>query len=291
VGARPEAAPRFLVVVRAGRKSLHPQWLAERNFALMVAWYEQPEIDPAAPAPWLTYRDVPGPKVAGFAALFRSEPQLLEDYSHIALIDDDIAADATAIARCFAIGVECGLEIWQPSLTWSSFYSYAIFLHNPVTRLRYCNFIEMLCPFFSATALTRTLPLFDLGYETGIDRAWCRLSDDPLYKYAVVDAVEFTHTRPIGTTAKQQGFDRDYDEVLAAFEQQHGIVFQGPVVYGGMLKGGLRFSSRLLSTVISIAAMGAIVRSRVGARFSLMRLLDHVRHNLTRPIDNGRVEP
>jgi hypothetical protein len=284
------SSPRLLVVVRAGKRSLHAGWIGlegRQDFTLAVAAYERLDESPLYPN--VNYRDILGNKIRGYSRLFESEPALLEDYTHIALIDDDIRTDALDIGRCFQAGIEHGLEIWQPSLTWDSHFSYAVVLRNPVTHLRYCNFIEMMCPFFTVAALRRALPLFSLGHETGIDRFWCCLSDDPAFKYAVIDSVTVTHTRPIGTTARQQGFENGYDEAFAAIGKEFGAAFHGPVVYGGVLKGGLRFTSRILAAMISTLAAGAILCTPVGKIFGSMRLLDHIRHNLTRPINNDRI--
>jgi hypothetical protein len=282
------AAARFLVIVRAGRLSLHRRWLCKTErlpFDLLIAAYE--EIEASRDRPEVQHVLIPGPKVRGLAELFRQRPGLLRDYSHIALIDDDMDVGHADLMRCFQIGVEHGLDIWQPSMTWNSYFSYAISLNNPAYQIRYCNFVEMGMPFFTSNALARCLPLFALGYETGIDQLWCRLSPDPEFKYAVVDSVSVCHTRAVGSTAAVQGFYHSYDDDLRSLNAKFNTRFRGPVVYGGILANGIRFKSRFLAACLALCTLPGFFVSPVGHAFFMMRLLDHVRHNLTRPVNNS----
>ncbi len=281
---------RCLVVVRAGRQSLHQRWIDEAGplpFDLLVAAYEENVIDPSRRE--IQHILIPGPKVQGIATLFRRHSELLRDYSYIGLVDDDIDVSVTDLMLCFEIGASRHLEIWQPSLTWDSYFSYAAFLHNPLYKVRYTNFIEMQVPFFSAEALRRCLPLFDLGYETGIDQLWCRLSTESLYKYAVVDEISVRHTRPVGATAQQQGFDSRYDDSFRSLHARLSTSFHGPVVYAGILVNGHEIQSRIGIACLVPCVLPGLFSARVGRGFFLMRTLDHARHNLTRPINNSLI--
>ena len=195
-----------LVVVRAGPNSLHPGWTqgpGEPEFDLLVAAYEAGSSDSSAE--WLIR--LPGRKIAGYNELFRLHPELLERYEYIALFDDDIRVGKQDLNRLFSIGREYRLQLFQPTLSWDSYFSYAATLSERKRYvLRYTNIVEMMCPVFSASHLKLALPLFGLGYETGIDLVWTHLADDPWYKYAIIDDVVVRHTRPVGTTKAQQGF-------------------------------------------------------------------------------------
>ncbi len=258
-----------------------------KGFTLLVAAYEPLAAHPDIPG--VSYDLIPGPKISGYVKLFERDPGLLDRYTHIALIDDDIKADASSIRTCFDLGVALGLDIWQPSLTWDSHFSYAAVLNNPLMRARYTNFVEMMCPFFSANALKRALPLLRLGYEVGIDRFWCRLSNEPMFRYAILDAVTVTHTRPMGATQSRQGMAAGYASVLSSVDETVQQRFYGPVAYAGILKGGARFNSRLVASCAASLGFGALPRTPVGKGFCAMRVLDHVRHNLTRPLNDERI--
>lgn len=278
----------YLVVVRAGPRSLHPRWAApERNFDILAAVY-----DPHAPVAEGEIRvSIPGSKVAGLSKLFAQRPDLLDNYRCIALIDDDIDTDAQGLSTIFSRGAAMHLEIWQPSLTWDSYFSYAVFLQNRRFRLRYVNYVEMMCPFFSAESLRRALPLFGEGWETGIDTVWGRQFDDPNGRCAVLDEVAVTHTRPVGTTKTAQGFaaDETYDGEVARFLQSRSTYFAGPVAYSGITADGRKVQTRLGVFFRSAHILSATWRSPLGTKLAAHHLLAHLRHIVTRPRNDSRI--
>jgi hypothetical protein len=280
------------VIVRAGAASLHADWRApdEPNFDLIVAAYE------ALPGRLLEAADavflIPGSKVMGWSSVFKSDPGILERYDAIALIDDDLQCSSRDINLCFSLGEQYRLDVWQPSLSWDSYYSYGVFLNNPLFRLRYTNFIEMMCPFFSTEQLRRALPLFEIGLETGIDRLWCRLKDDWNRAYAVLDAVSVRHTRVVGQNAHVQGFvgeNADYQTVIDSMERRIGVRFRGPVVYGGVNRFGAPVNGRLAMAACALAPLAGAPNA-TSRPWLYRRIGDHVRHILTRPIGAERVD-
>lgn len=281
------AEPRTLVVTRAGRHSLHPEWVAGRDrqdFDLLVTRYEPGPPTPAGPG--RAEIDLPGPKVAGYARLFRQRPDLLDRYDLIALVDDDIRTTAADLEQLFAIGDRHGLDLFQPSLAWDSHFTYAAFLHNPAFLLRYTNVVEMMCPVFRAAHLRRALPLFDESYETGIDLLWCRLSDRPRLRHGVIDAVQVTHTRPVGTTKDRQGFASDtYDRQIAAVLDRYQASFRGVVAYAGIDARAGRHRSRAAVALRSMTLWNGLRRTPMPRAHFVRFVADHIRHGLTRPLN------
>lgn len=284
---------RNLVVVRAGRASLHTGWIdgpAPARFDLLVARYE--------PGPSLGARKghaeitIPGAKVAGFARLFRDHPALLDRYDFIALFDDDLRATQPDLERLFGFGDRHGLDLFQPSLSWKSHFTYAATLRNPHYRLRYTNFVEMMCPVFRAAHLRRALPLFELSYETGIDILWSRLVERPRLRYAIVDDVAVTHTRPVGTTRVRQGFreGETYDGEIAALLDRYGATFRGIVTYAAIDGTGRRTGSRLSIMLRSLALWRAWAVTPMPKGHFVRFVTDYHRHCLTRPLNLGRVD-
>lgn len=278
------------MIVRAGCRSEHLRWLTGTpEFDLIIYAYEELPAALCVGGDVITFT---GRKVAAWHELFAENPHLLTDYERIALLDDDLICTAADINAAFMIGARHGLSIWQPSLSWDSYYSYGVTLHNPLFTLRYVNFIEMMCAFFSVEQLVRVLPLFTLGYEISIDRFWCRMRPDWRGAYAVVDAVQFRHARPVGQVARardephcRRGGTRNvYQADIDHIEVETGIVFQGPVAYCGVTSGGRRIGGRVLMALSAIMALGAARRS-VDEKF-LKPVIDHIRHILFRPIDN-----
>jgi hypothetical protein len=254
------------------------------------------EYEASPDEPKTTYVErvrLPGNKVGGWNEFFKSRPDILQKYSQIALVDNDLECNSADINLAFRMGREYGLWLWQPALTWDSYFSYAIFLRNPLFKLRYVNFIEMMCPFFSSEHLKHCLGLFDLGYETGIDRLWCRMRDGAEHKYAVLDAVEVKHTEPVGAVAYLQGFvgeTANYQSVIDRMEQRFGVYFRGPVAYAGILINRTIVKGRLAMAVFSLLIALGIRKTKI-PRFFVKSVSDHIRHNLTRPTAINNINP
>jgi hypothetical protein len=273
-----------LIVVRAGPKSLHPSWLdagRDRSFDLLVAAYspEAPKIEAAG----ITNILLPGRKVRGFSDVFNAHSHVLSDYRHIALIDDDIAATQSDLDLCFSIGKQKHLNIWQPSLSWESYFSYASTLTNPSFSLRYVSFVEMMCPFFEVSYLRRVLPLFDLGYETGIDLIWTRLMSDPWLKAAVIDEVAVTHTKEVGLQKQLQGFrpNERYDVQMAEVLAFFGASFRGPVCYAALSRSNRLTMNRCAIALRSLTLLNALRRTPMRRLVAARLIGAYIRHTMT----------
>jgi hypothetical protein len=280
-----------LVVLRAGKHSVHPKWRPGiAAFDLIVSGYEDLPIELTQMAAATLM--IPGPKIASWGRLFGDNPHLLDNYEQIALLDDDLLCSIDDINTMFAAGRTHGLLLWQPSLAWDGYYTYGITLNNPFFYMRYVNFIELMCPFFANDQLKMTLPLFSLGYEIYIDRLWCRLNANSERRFAIVDAVTFRHCRPVAQNAQAQGFSIQsrqdkggvYQPVIDQIEAELAVRFRGPVAYAGILRTGRIISGRLIMAVTALAVLRGW-RQHIENKF-IEPVLDHVRHNLTRPIDN-----
>jgi Protein of unknown function (DUF707) len=286
-------AHRNLVIVRAGRGSLHPGWLdgaAPAEFDILVASYEAgtPEVRHSQ-----SYAvSSPGPKVAGYADLFRRHPELLEFYDYIALFDDDIRIAQKDIERLFRIGRQYGLDLFQPALSHDSYFSYAATLAHRNFKLRFTNTVEMMCPVFSVAHLRRALPLFELGYETGIDLLWTRLLDDPWRRFAIIDDVVATHTRPVGARKDLQGFrhDEPYEEQMQAALTRFGVTFRGFVTYEGIDREGRAVRSRRRIAMHSVANWAAVLGTPLRKLDFAWLATDFTRHCLFRPINLRRID-
>lgn len=189
---------RFVVIVRAGEKSLHASWLrgGERNWDLIVSWYGDAPYRPVADERVLVQK---GGKWDVLAEHYAAEPGLIEAYDYHLLIDDDIATDSAAISQLFLMTARHGLEISQPALTPDSYFSHLHTLQAASFQLRYTNFVEVMAPCLSRAAVRRILPLMpQTPTGDGLDYVWGRLEADNRHRCAIIDAVPMRHTRPIG---------------------------------------------------------------------------------------------
>lgn len=213
---------RNLVIVRAGEKSLHRQWLAdaeERNWDLIVSWYGDADYVPVADERVLVRK---GGFWDAVYAHFTAMPELLERYEHIWLPDDDILTDAGSINTLFDIVQAEKLAVAQPGLTADSYFSWVHTLVSPSFRLRYTTIVEVMAPCLEVGLIKRMMPHFPgtpSGY--GLDWVWARLEDDNRRRGAIIDAVPMRHTRLVGqflaSRLKQRGIDPLADgELLGA---------------------------------------------------------------------------
>lgn len=192
--------PRNLVVVRAGKDSLHPGWVAAgpRDFVLFVS-----EFGPA-PVRWREGADLHehrlGPKWPCLAALLRERPALAEDFDAVWFPDDDLATDGATIDRMFAFFHAHRLHLAQPALTRDSFHTWSTLLQEPGCLLRLTGFVEVMAPIFSREALAVCAPTFgESPSGWGLDWVWpTLLRRASLGSIGVIDATPVRHTRPLG---------------------------------------------------------------------------------------------
>jgi len=275
-----------LIITRAGKNSLHQEWISDpsaQNFDLLVAAYDD-TIIPREAGSHVLYRHIPGPKISGWMQLFKDEAGLLDRYEQIALIDDDIRARAVDLSRCFDVGREFGLKLWQPSLSWDSYATYGATLTNRSFRLRFVNFVEMMCPFFESSFLRRVLPTFDLGLESGIDLVWCSIADDRDKAFAIVDEVSVKHTRSVGDQKSMNGFtDRTYNTDVETCLDLFSARWPSCIASGGVSKSGRIVAQQLDVAVRTWLQVLAVLDAPEGSRkYRFRSVLDHIRHQWTR---------
>jgi hypothetical protein len=190
---------RFLVVVRAGDQSLHPQWTrdpATRKWDLVVSYFGS-DPDRYRGAGEIRIDDK-GQKYHGLAALFARD-DFWRRYDYIWLPDDDLAAEESAIDDLFALMAELELSLGQPALAWTSHYSHYVTMHSPSFRVRMSNFVEIMAPCFHRPFLETCIPTFTESLSGwGMDWLWPRMLPNHSRRSAVIDASVVTHTRPVG---------------------------------------------------------------------------------------------
>jgi hypothetical protein len=274
-----------LIITRAGRNSLHRDWISDpgqQNFDLLVAAYDKTIVRHDEEG--LFYRYIPGPKIKGWMKIFGEDVALLDRYERIALIDDDIQTKTVDLSRCFDVGTEFTLQLWQPSLTWDSYATYGATLRNNNFRLRFVNFVEMMCPFFSSAFLRELLPTFELGFESAIDLIWCSISNEKTRAFAIVDEVSVKHTRPVGQQKSMNGFvDRKYESDVHACLKLFSTAWPACVASSGVNKRGNVVEPQINVSIRTLFQVLTVPSAPKGHRKDSFRCVsDHIRHQLTR---------
>ncbi|WP_298771605.1 hypothetical protein [uncultured Shewanella sp.] len=191
---------RFLVIARVGDNSLHPYWLenAEPHFDLFLSYFgDKPEYY-RVQADY--YEQVKGGKWPMIHQLIEKNWELISQYEAVWLPDDDIMTDACNINKMFTLFDSFHLALAQPALTMNSYFSHSSLLQQPNSILRFCNFVEVMMPMFSADTLRSLKATFGQSSSGwGLDSLWPYLIDNKNYKkIAIIDTISVTHTRPVG---------------------------------------------------------------------------------------------
>lgn len=270
-----------LVITRAGPSSLHERWLSpagERNFDLFVSSFDPNHRPTRAPGTFHHFN--PGTKVQGWRLALTEHEDFVNQYDYVALIDDDIDINARSLTRLFEIGRAEGFMIFQPSLTWDSYFTYAGTIRNPLFEFRCVNYIEMMAPFFATSALKQIAPLFQYGWESGIDLIWGSALPPEDRRFAIIDAIPVRHTRPVGALKEANGFvDRTYESDIMASLDHFAMKWPSLVAYAGLTSAGRR---------VGVAGLGMRAMVLLALPFfspaegALRRALDHIRHQIFR---------
>jgi hypothetical protein len=191
---------KYLLIVRAGDRSLHPQWLAgARDWDLHISYFGDREKPYGELPPGVTLSREKGPKYVGLRDCLEAHSQVLRAYTHVGLPDDDLSCDAAVWNRAFGILDETGADLGQPSLTWQSFYSYDITMRRRWLKYRVTDFVEVMAPIFTADFLRQVLPTFAANRSSwGLDYVWREMAQREGRKLAIVDAASLLHTRALG---------------------------------------------------------------------------------------------
>ena len=182
--------------MRAGETSLHREWLGDdRNWDLVVSWYGDEPYEAVANETVVSIRGGLGD---GIYKTYQALPELIDSYDYFWLPDDDIEADCASINRLFGITSQQDLELSQPALTHSSYFTYPHTLASPSFLLRYTSLVEVMAPCLSRERMKIVLPMFaDNASLYGVDLVWARLDADNRGKAAIIDAATVRHTRPV----------------------------------------------------------------------------------------------
>lgn len=200
-----------LVILRAGRSSLHWDWARylndeDRNWDLCISWFGKDLPENVGVCEYF-YAQQKDRKFSAIANLLLKEAHLL-GYENFWCPDDDLEVSWRDINRLFNIFRRMNLELAQPALSLGSHS----FVNHPVTGqnqdyfLRFCNFVELMCPLFSNALLKLCIPAFrGTTLAFCLDHIWGGLQGRVPGKIAIIDDVAVAHTRPMGANYDPTG--------------------------------------------------------------------------------------
>ncbi len=187
----------FLVITRAGDKSLHEKWLngASRNFDLFVSYFgDQPEKFKHTADYFEAQK---GPKWPILYELLERHWTWISQYDAVWLPDDDIDMSPGNIQQMFNLFAGLKIDVAQPALTYNSYVAHRHLLVKATSIARKVNFVEVMAPLFNIKSLSELKITFSQSVSGwGLDVLWPKLI--PGAQFGIIDATPMFHTRPLG---------------------------------------------------------------------------------------------
>lgn len=181
-----------LVISTVGDSSLHRHWIQSKDYDSYLIYYGEKE---GYKSQSTYYKTKKGYK---FHLIKDAVEELIDiyKYDYIWLPDDDIAATPHEVNSLFGYMQSYRLEIAQPSIM--GYYGVDLTLHQKGSKIRFTNWVEIMCPCFSLNALLECKQTFKEN-NTGwaIEGIWSRLLGHPTDKIAIIDDIIVFHTRPV----------------------------------------------------------------------------------------------
>lgn len=288
-----------LVIVRAGKNSLHSRWLnmpyASRNFDVIISYFDEDAYNAHIEEVGITAFYYKGGKWNGLYNTIKGFDGLLESYKFFWLPDDDIDCSSSDVNKIFENMIKHDIKIGQPSLTHNSYFSHFLLFQCPDFKLRYSNFIEVMVPCLRYDILEKILPQFEKTMSGfGLDYVWCRLKGAGEYSSAIFDDIAVYHTRPVGnvlqSAMKVNGrHPKDEERALCAY---YGVEMKTtPIAYSGILKNNKKiFGKKSMGFgMIYSYAKFMITQPRDNRQFGYSKLIQLIRRQHTRPLDLSTV--
>lgn len=230
-----------LVVVRAGDKSLHPQWLNDklRNWDIAVSYFgDHPE----------RYKDqydylhvFKGSKWQGLSDFVQTRSELIEQYDYIWFPDDDLFTTCEVINEFFDLCKLLNFSIAQPALTRYSHYSWGITLENPSTDFRLTDFVEIMAPCFKKETFHLFKDSFSINTSGwGLEWLWLDIAKKhDVFKFGIIDKTPIYHTRKVGAAAHGGTVGSPQDECDTLMRDYQLQKTQPQVLQNGKLRSSL----------------------------------------------------
>ena len=191
---------RFLVFVQASKKFNCAYLLPERNFDLLLNFYDGP---PQGDWPGVEYLvSQRGTKTTAIAKLLEMRPDILLQYEAVLFLDDDIYISPSALDTFFTEMENAGLDLAQPSLSAESDCVWPNLKQPQVgPMVRRLNAVEIMMPAVSRFALERAGWTFARSVSGfGVDLLLGHEVVDRLGRKAgVIGNVVAVHEKPIDT--------------------------------------------------------------------------------------------
>lgn len=281
-----------LVIVRAGKTSLHGGWMgdgfAARNWDIVVSYFDKDSFTAHITEEGVVPVYHQCGKWDGIFATI-NDFENIDHYKFVWLPDDDIETDCKTINDIFSMMRKYELSVAQPSLSSDSYFSSLHVAQCDRFILRYSNFVEIMVPCLRKDVLLHILPDFEFtlsGY--GLDSVWHRLDAVSNNRAAILDSISVRHTRPVGsklraTIAKRGTTPKDEGKNLRA---KYGMLPSVlPSTYKAIYKSGETVSDvKKLALLIALSQLKTSYKTLNMAR-AWRKIIKLYFSHLTRKVD------
>lgn len=190
--------PKILIVLRAGRSSIHRSWInaAKGYMDVAISTYDDADFsaDPVA-----YHHHIPGGKFEGVHDFYQNNPGLIDAYDYHWLVEDDLVLPHRTIVRVRELLARFRFPLSAPALSYDSFFSWPITVSNDRMLFRGTEFVEIMAPLMSGDFLRDALPEMGQTYSGwGLEWLWAKLAEDRNSFAAIWDDAPIVHTRPLG---------------------------------------------------------------------------------------------
>lgn len=190
---------RTLIIVRAGRESLHGAFAqgCEAYADIAVSTFE--DKDWSGPNVKYTHY-ARGGKFQGISAFLTQQPELINQYDYFWLFEDDLLMPPESLAAAHALLTRFRFPLAAPALTADSHVSWTLALRNKRLLFRGTDFVEIMAPIMSRDFLRAALPYFSANFTGyGHEWLWRRILSEQNGFAAILDAAPIRHGRPLGS--------------------------------------------------------------------------------------------
>lgn len=189
----------YLLIVCAGDKSLHRQWLEnenpeEKNWDLMILQYSDKK-DWSNDAEY--YAKIKGIKFKLISFYENLFIELSKHYKYIAIWDDDLFLHKGTISDIFSYADQNNFYLCQPSLKKNGNEIWGITTKVDGLKHRETNFVEIMAPIMRVEFFIENLKIFKINpFGYALDTiVWPNQLMNNSKKMGIIDEYEIMHTR------------------------------------------------------------------------------------------------
>jgi len=216
---------KILIIVRAGRDSLHPLFAGDCGPYADIAVSTFEDVDWSGPGVKFTHY-ARGGKYQGVSDFFAQNRQVVDAYDYFWFFEDDLEMKPETLAAVHGLLTRFRFMLAAPALTPDSHFSWTIAVRHAGLLFRGTDFVEQMAPIMSREFLRAALPHFAESYTGfGYEWLWQRLLLERGGFAAILDSTPIRHGRPLGSGMlyKNRPEDSNNEQEVRDFINKFGL--------------------------------------------------------------------